>query len=400
LRIEMAKIDPLDDVGSLANTTSARSVINNNAQKIEEAFANTLSRDGSGPNQMEADIDLNDHFLMNVADPVSEADAVNLRSVRPLVEEFASQIIETAVFGTQEVDVFTATPGQTDFPLSEPPGSIENVALFVDEGAKVPGVDFTLTGATLETLVVTPALAGGETVLVRYSRALPAGISQAQAVTYTPPLTSVPGTVKDYLDALQGSGGAALMRFLQSGAGAAARTVQDKLRDVISVKDFGAVGDDVADDTLAIQRAVDATPAYGELFFPNGKYRITSPIEMGDKCITIAGAGFLNTLIRCIGCDGLVITNTGAPPLDEAYTVTVRDIWFLTDNESDVSTVKAISISAPAPGGDGGQTQLSLQVENCRFTGIFSFDQWWPHGIYALNSPNILIDLPGAGQSV
>jgi len=49
--------------------------------------------------------------------------------------------------------------------------------------------------------------------------------------------------------------GAALVGFRQSGAGAVDRTVQDELRESISFKQFGAVGDGVANDTAAIQEA-------------------------------------------------------------------------------------------------------------------------------------------------
>ena len=69
-------------------------------------------------------------------------------------------------------------------------------------------------------------------------------------------------------------GDASLTNYLPSGTGAVARTVQDKLREVVSVKDFGAVGDGVTDDTAAIQFALNTS--IKKVVFPNGTYRVTS----------------------------------------------------------------------------------------------------------------------------
>jgi len=55
----------------------------------------------------------------------------------------------------------------------------------------------------------------------------------------------------DLREQLAASSGSSLVGFLQSGTAAIARTVQSKLRDVVSVKDFGAVGDGATDDSAA-----------------------------------------------------------------------------------------------------------------------------------------------------
>lgn len=70
--------------------------------------------------------------------------------------------------------------------------------------------------------------------------------------------------------------------FLQSGSGAVERTAQLKLKDFVSVKDFGAVGDGVTDDILAINAAIayaKATSGIKGVYFPTANYRITSSID-------------------------------------------------------------------------------------------------------------------------
>lgn len=53
------------------------------------------------------------------------------------------------------------------------------------------------------------------------------------------------------------------------------RSVLSRLDDSFSVKDFGAVGNGVADDTAAVQAAIDWTSANGKsVFFPDGTYSV------------------------------------------------------------------------------------------------------------------------------
>lgn len=66
----------------------------------------------------------------------------------------------------------------------------------------------------------------------------------------------------------------------------------------ISVKDFGAVGDGVADDTAAIQAAIDfaftgSTNQFngGSVHFPKGKYKVSAPVVLFRRGIHLYGEG-------------------------------------------------------------------------------------------------------------
>jgi hypothetical protein len=65
--------------------------------------------------------------------------------------------------------------------------------------------------------------------------------------------------------------------YLPAGTGAVLTTVQTKLRETVSVKDFGAVGDGVTNDTAAIQAAIDAAT---NVIFPSGTYLFSSAVNI------------------------------------------------------------------------------------------------------------------------
>lgn len=68
----MAKV-VLNDVGSIL---TAANTINANNQRIEDAIENTLSRDGTAPNEMNANLDMNNYRIYNLPVPVTDTEPV------------------------------------------------------------------------------------------------------------------------------------------------------------------------------------------------------------------------------------------------------------------------------------------------------------------------------------
>ena len=128
--------------------------------------------------------------------------------------------------------------------------------------------------------------------------------------------------------------GASLIGFQQSGTGAIASTAQDKLRETISVKDFGAVGDGITDDAAAINAAQNALSSAGGgiLFWPPGTYLTKSILVLYsniiwqgsgiDVSIIKADSSMTTDMIATNGFYGLTGTNSTAG----IYKFGLRDI--------------------------------------------------------------------------
>lgn len=75
----------LSDVGSIPqNPTSAATTINDNFAIIQDAFDNTLSRDGTSPNPMENNLDMNNFHILNLPTPIANTDPVRLSDLNTL----------------------------------------------------------------------------------------------------------------------------------------------------------------------------------------------------------------------------------------------------------------------------------------------------------------------------
>ena len=165
--------------------------------------------------------------------------------------------------------------------------------------------------------------------------------------------------------------------FTQSGTGAIQRTVENKLKDTVSVKDFGAVGDGVANDTAAIQAAVTANP--GKLILiPSGTYKITNTILVtisgsDAACVRIVGSGSTQTIINNQFAGPAFKFDSGAGAIF-AYDVALENLQ--------ITSVGSVAGS------------IGVQLDGCRFARISNvrITSMASHGIYGFSTIGDLTD--------
>jgi hypothetical protein len=190
---------------------------------------------------------------------------------------------------TGQTETQTATQGQTVFTLTTiqyQPG-VNNLAIYVNGSKQVADVNYQETTTTTVTFV--DGLNVGDVVEFNTASPIATNTMSASNVSFTG-ANGTAGNVQD----IANPDGSDWIGYNQGGTGAVDSTVQTKLQEYISVKDFGTVGDGVTDDGAAIQAAIDycnlanpigTSPTQGyaraTLWFPPGVYLTKQTLTFG-----------------------------------------------------------------------------------------------------------------------
>lgn len=125
--------------------------------------------------------------------------------------------------------------------------------------------------------------------------------NSGDVLVYTVDNLASPSSQIDALEsALAAPTGSSLVGYQPVGSASVATTVQQKLREIVSVRDFGAVGNGTTDDSASFAAALASMTSGGTLYIPAGTYKITSGLT-ASYGIVVAGAGCGGTIIKPSG---------------------------------------------------------------------------------------------------
>ena len=146
----------LTDLASLTNETSAIAAINNNNTLVENALENTLSRDGTSPNSMNSNLDMNSYRIQNLPIPIGGTEPIRKNEFdETLAGIQASQVtngsVPTPVL--ENVGKYLKATGIGNYTWSDVAGSGAVSLTNYNETAVTAKTTFTITGGYTSTSV-------------------------------------------------------------------------------------------------------------------------------------------------------------------------------------------------------------------------------------------------------
>lgn len=325
-------------------------LINDNFQTIQDAWDEKLDRIASTqPNQLEQNIDMNSNRIINhpnarIGDVTGNQDIVLVEDITKLGDY--SGVVPT-------VDSYLGDGSRTTFPFSSAVTDPKAVQLYIGGLRQEPYTDYVLNGSNLE-LTTAPVLdvevdiyAYNPTILENGAPVYAEpkhgtftgdgsqvqfivsaiGASTLEAMCY------IDGVKQNPFDDYVSQNGVTTFTeapplnsqiditiwapfsinadnsVVTADGSTTGRDLSERFADVVNVKDFGAVGDGVTDDTVAFQAALDSTknlswnlPAFlgfsfkSTVYVPSGIYRVGDlELPVGTK---IVGAGSSSSVLR------------------------------------------------------------------------------------------------------
>jgi len=190
-------------------------------------------------------------------------------------------------------------------------------------------------------------------------------------------------TTWDNITGINGTGiasNAINVQYDPAGTYAVSTTVQTKLRETVSVKDFGATGNGTTDDSTAINLAVDYLNGIngGKLFFPAGTYRLAAAQIKLRSNIEYVGAGMGNTTILLSSSGSYYPSGFSNYPTSTAYSRIVISDMTIDGN-----------YSSTADGGDDNfQIGIYSTIINDSIYERLEFKNMWYAGLENYNNSN------------
>jgi hypothetical protein len=206
-------------------------------------------------------------------------------------------------------------------------------------------------------------------------------ITQRLGPTDTPiPVDDEDGLRQDLADTSNPAKGDAMIGVRQPFTNAVALTQHEKNAEVISVKDFGAVGNGIVDDTTAFQNAADAAAFGGSIYIPVGTYNISSAITWNAKALTWYGDGPASSVI--VGIADTLIFNAGST--SRIGITEIRGIGFKTTIANTAGCIKLFFDGSA--GAALGYPRPSCVLDNLIFQGVNIFSSHWATCIYTIDA--------------